>query len=294
MSRDTLVLRGLGGFGDGVYQRPILHAACERYETVYLETPWPELYRDLPVRFTRFTFDLRTQQKNVARYEAWETPPEDGREYKAARIQYNSHALRGGDTILQALERCVPFPVEPFRFDLPDLGPSPVQTTRPVAVLRPATVRSEWQVPARNPDARLPAEAAEILRRMGYYVVMLADLEEGREWLVGPEPRADAAFMHGELPPAQICALIQSAALVVAPVGFALPIAMAYRTPCIVLAGGCLKWNGPQAVMDPRIEAPVRWIMPDDPCYCENRDHDCSKAVSDFDERFRAAVVALN
>lgn len=290
MSRDTLVLRGLGGLGDGVYQRPIIHAALRHYETVYLETPWPELYRDLPVRCTRFTYELRTQQKNVARQASWETAPEDGTTFKAARIKYNSQSLRDGGSILSALEQCVPFKVHPVRFDLPDFGSSPVPTDRPVAVLRPATLRSEWLVPARNPDESLPAEAARLLRALGYFVVLIADLEDGREWLVGPKPEADAEFLRGELGVGELCALIANAALVVAPVGFAVPVAMAYRTPCVVLAGGVLKWNGPQAVMDERIEAPVRWIMPDAPCYCEQRAHECDKAVSGFAGKFTDAV----
>lgn len=290
MSRDTLVLRGLGGLGDGVYQRPILHAALQRYEAVYLETPWPEIYHDMPVRCTRWTFHLRTQLKNVARHASWHTPPEDGRVVKAGRLQYGASALRGGGSILEALEACVPFRAEPFRFDLPDFGPSPVKPDRPVAVLRPATVRSEWAAPARNPDPAYLAGAARLLREWGYFVVLIADLEPEREWLVGPLPEHDAAYLAGELPVEQVCALVSRAALVVAPVGFAVPMAMAYRTPCVVLAGGALAWNGPVPVVDARINAPVRYLMPDRPCYCESRDHDCDKRVSDFPAKFRAAV----
>lgn len=72
-------------------------------------------------------------------------------------------------------------------FDLPSFGESAVQPDKPVAVIRPATVRKEWANPARNPDPKYLAEAARELRKH-FYVVSLADLEKGEEWLVGEPP----------------------------------------------------------------------------------------------------------
>lgn len=55
-----------------------------------------------------------------------------------------------------------------------------MQVDKPVAVIRPATVRKEWANPARNPDPKYLADAARELRKH-FYVVSLADLEEGEE-----------------------------------------------------------------------------------------------------------------
>ena len=65
-----ILIRGLWGLGDNCYQRPFVRAATREYE-LHLETPWPELYADLDIKFVCGKRKLRTQQKNMARQ-----PPE--------------------------------------------------------------------------------------------------------------------------------------------------------------------------------------------------------------------------
>src|SRR5262245_9263081 len=49
-----LLVRGMWGLGDNCYARPFVRAAAEKYD-VWLETPWPELYEDIELRFVRGT-----------------------------------------------------------------------------------------------------------------------------------------------------------------------------------------------------------------------------------------------
>jgi hypothetical protein len=71
-----LLIRAPWGLGDAIYVRPVIRDACLQRE-IYLETPWPELYSDLPVHFVLGHKGLRLQWRNVQRQDAkiWETPP---------------------------------------------------------------------------------------------------------------------------------------------------------------------------------------------------------------------------
>src|SRR5215467_8128712 len=61
-----LLIQGQWGLGDNIYARPFVKKLCEHRE-VYLDTPWPEIYEDLPVKFILKPRRLRTQMKNVDR-----------------------------------------------------------------------------------------------------------------------------------------------------------------------------------------------------------------------------------
>ncbi len=41
-----MLIKGMMGLGDNIYSR----AFVKNYPGAYLETPWPELYRDLDVK----------------------------------------------------------------------------------------------------------------------------------------------------------------------------------------------------------------------------------------------------
>ena len=100
-----LVIRGMWGLGDNIYQRPFVRAACRR-AMVYLETPWPELYEDLPVRFLRADRRLRTQTRNVRRQPVsrWSVAPSRAREI---RVGYGAADLAAG-SIVRKMEKLLP------------------------------------------------------------------------------------------------------------------------------------------------------------------------------------------
>ena len=56
---------GMHGLGDNIYQRAHVRQAVANGSEIYLTTPWPQLYADLPgVRCVRPNSHLRTQAKN--------------------------------------------------------------------------------------------------------------------------------------------------------------------------------------------------------------------------------------
>jgi hypothetical protein len=291
----SVYLHGRCGLGDNIYWRPLVRQAAREYRIAFVETPWPELFRDLPVRCVppRKT-KLRTQLKNVASARARRlyarAAPLSRRK---VRLKYDWNELPASN-VFAVMESHLGLRAEPFAFDLPDFGQSPVKTDKPIAFLRPVTERTEWLNKARNPLPEYVAQATEILRAEGFHVVLVADLEDGKEWLVGPQPVADQAFLKGELSAVQMLALIQHSAIVVGPVGFIVPAALAAQVPLIAIGGGQGGHNAPERIVDPRMDASrATFILPDPYCSCVDMLHDCPKVIPDFAGRFTAALEAL-
>jgi hypothetical protein len=274
------------GLGDNIYSRPFVRAAAAQYE-VWLETPWPELYGDLDIKFVRGTRRLRTQQKNMARQPAgrWSLPPW----MQEVKVSY------GGDlrtaSIVHALERkwsSLNVGFDSALFDLPDMGPPPAMPRhRPVAVVRPVTVRTEWRNQARNPRPEyVAALAAELMTT--HTVVAVADLEAGQEWAVGELPPAHRYLVRGELNVRELLALVREADVVIGGVGWIVPAGLALGTKTFVVLGGHGGHNAPEKITDPRLDlSQIGFAMPEAFCRCTSMSHDCDKTIADPIGQFR-------
>jgi hypothetical protein len=289
MPAQHLLIRGQWGLGDNIFARPFIRAAAARY-ALFLETPWPELFEDLNVAFVRAERRLRTQMKNVQRQDAlrWATPPHRIREL---RVNYG-HADLACGSIIEALERRfatvgLQLPVQP-RWDLPPMPASKLEgCRRPVAVIRPVTIRTEWRNEARNPRPQYIAQLAGLLMPT-HEVVLVADLAEDQEWLDGPLPPHHRAFVHGELDVRDLLALIGQADLVVGGVGFILPAAVALKRRAFIVLGGHGIHNAPAKVTDPRMPlSRVGFAIPENFCQCSSMLHNCRKIIPDLEEQFR-------
>ncbi len=282
MAKPPLFIRSMFGLGDNVYERPFVRSAALKHE-VWINTCWPELFWDLGVHFVEPHTRLRTQARNAALHkDLWVQPPSA---CTTASFSYGSKELAKGN-ILQALGRSFSV-VEPFFMDLPPLPPSPV--VGEYVVVRPVSYRVEWMNPARNPKPEYVASAATLLRDNGYRVVSVADIVPNVEWIDPIE--ADIRFEHGELSVLQLLALYDSAKIVVSGVGHAIPICLASKTPCIVIAGGQGGHNAPEMVQDPRLPTGhMHWILPQPYCRCINMRHNCLKDIPKFTEKFRALI----
>jgi hypothetical protein len=276
-----VLIRGMWGLGDNVWQRPFVRAAAAKYD-VWLETPWPELYADLDIKFVRGGRRLRTQQKNMDRQPAgrWSKPPYWMREVKVA---YGGAGLEA-TSIIRALEqrwRALQVEFNPALFDLPDLGPSPVTALRPIAVVRPVTVRMEWRNEARNPRSEYVRALAAALMST-HTVIAVADLAEGREWAVGELPPAHRYLVRGELAVRELLALVRAADVVIGGVGWIVPAGLATRTKTFAVLGGHGGHNAPEKITDPRLDlSGIGFAMPEDFCRCTNMLHNCNKAIAD-------------
>lgn len=278
--KPPIYIDGMLGMGDTIYQRAFVK---QLPEGTYIKTAWPELYADLPVKPVRSGTTLRTQRKNEHRSVGSFFPPPSPRETK--RVFYGPAELARG-SIFDAMRD--QFGVAPAVMDLPSFGPAQFTHQKPIAVIRPATVRAEWRSDSRNPDPDYLLRASRILRK-NFCVISVADLQLGEEWLVGEEPEADLKLHAGELGIKELMRLVEHAAVVITPVGWALPAAIAYQTPVYVVAGGRGGHNAPEIVTAPEMDlSRVGWAIPDNYCRCEAWDHACDKHISNFDSKFEA------
>lgn len=264
-----MIIHGMLGLGDCIYSRAFIKALPK---PVYLSTPWPSLFSDIPgVHFIRPQTTLRTQAKNIARHADWVMPP--GRQ-PARHIRY------GAEGIIPGMTAC--FGVAPAAFDLP---PLPYVVGKYV-VVRPATVRSEWRADTRNPDPSYIAAAALEAHRRGYEIVSVADLQDGAEWAVGDLPYADRRYHKGELSVVDLLALVNSAAAVIGGIGWIVPAALCAKVPAWIVCGGQGGYNAPELICPSG--STITFAVPDNFCRCRLKQHSCDKRISDYDSKLTA------
>lgn len=276
----TLLVHGMLGLGDNIYQRAVIREVAAARDDVYLATAWPQLYADLPVKCVQVRTRLRTQAKNAARTDlSWHRQP------TAARLMRWHYVGRQG-SILHCLS--APMSVRPKVFDLPHFE---APSREPYIVVRPATVRSEWRAESRNPHPGYLDRAVQALRDR-FRIVSVADLQEGAEWPAEPLPYADERYHAGELSIEQLLGLVAGAAGVVGGVGWIVPAAVAYRVPLLLIFGGWGAHNGPARIFDAPMDVSLVHIaMPDRFCMCSTARHACDKRIEDFDAHADAFAV---
>jgi hypothetical protein len=276
--RKPILIRGMWGLGDNIFSRPFVRAAAEQYE-LHLETPWPELYADLDIKFIRGGRRLRTQQRNIARQpESLWSRPALMREIK---VSYFDLASRSIIRSLECRWAGLKVTFDPALFDLPDMGPSPVVSERPIAVIRPVTVRSEWRNEARNPRPEYIAALARELMAT-HTVVAVADIAPGQEWAVGGLPPAHRYLVSGELAVRELLALVRDADIVIGGVGWIVPAGLALKVKTFVVLGGHGGHNAPAKITDPRLDlSRIGFAIPEAFCRCTNMLHTCDKRIAD-------------
>lgn len=275
-----MIVRGMRGLGDNIYQRGFVRRLAT---PLWLDTPWPELYADLPgVQFLRPDTRLRTQRKNVNRTATAWTPLPRGQ--RVLEIGYGHSDMQRGSVVDAMARKCrVQDPV----FDLPKFDPPDLGLVSRYAVIRPVTSRAEWLNTARSPAPEYVARAAAELMRRGYTVVSVADLQAGAEWIEGEEPPADLRLHGGELAVEHLLGLVRGASVVVGGVGWALPASIAAGVPIFTVLGGNLGHNAPDRLVCPRRMdlSRVGWAWPNSPCRCAKKEHNCEKDIDGFDHQ---------
>lgn len=284
---DNIIIHTMRGLGDSINQRAFVKALdCK----VFLDTPWPEIYEDLPnVTFVRCNTSLRTQSKNIERQSTNRFVDEPPENCVHLNIMYGTRDLQNGGSMYKKM--AYQFGVKPTVFDLPDfkkhcpiIGGIVKDITKEIklAVIRPATIRKEWSAIARNPDPKYLYEAAEILLENNYCVVSICDLEPDLEWIIGKEPPASLRYHKGELNIKELIGLVQSADVLVGGHGWLTHAAVSGKKPMLVIAGGYGGDNSPEQVADSFFTdtSMLTWLLPDNYCKCSDMKHECNKEIS--------------
>lgn len=266
-------IHSMKGLGDNIYQRAYVKALRDKGD-IYIDTPWPELYSDLDINFIKPTTTLRTQQKNYSKFpdDFWspEAPADQVIRFgysSSVPVQSSMAALSGVDGVM----------------DLPEKKPF-FESGRPIALVRPVTIRKEWRNEARNPLPEYILAASDALSDT-HCVISIADIQDGEEWLESPV-KAEYRYESGELSVDQIISIVQSADVLVGGVGWIVPAAMAADKRALIVAGGNGMLNCPEKLSPG--ENKLTWAMPDHFCRCENFRHNCNKEISNFDQILKA------
>lgn len=284
-----MLINGMDGLGDNIYQRPFVKMAM-KHINLWLRTPWPELYADLGLKCRPSPVKLRTQNKNQILQREWSLPPRHFNQIEQIRYKRNEIETIG---MVRSLERRWPHADGTYVMDLPNFGHSPVAEEKPIAIVRPATLRREWLAPARNPRPEYIQQAINILKDFGYYTVSIADCDGAREdgageWFDGAEPSGmDRKWHQGELRFTSLMALVQHAAVIVGGVGWIVPAAIAAKKPLYIIFGGRGGHNAPQVIFDKRMDlTKVGFSLPNNFCRCTEAHHGCDKTISAFADQF--------
>lgn len=283
----SILLRGHHGLGDNLHQRAIVRQLIAAGNDVWIETPWPSVYHDLPVHCIRKESPLRTQAKNLEREaNRFSTTPVPGDAW-VIQLRYDVHSVRAAGSVLGGIS-CPGFDASAADFRLPVLEgwqKTAIDTlrkhgfvpARPIMFFRPLVARTEFMSSVqRNPDEFAYRKLFESIRDR-YFVVSIADLEPGKEWLIGDELDADVKFHRGELTFETLAGLAYISDLVLCAPGFATVLARAVETPCATVFGGYERGYS--------FSAGARWssylaIEPIEPCDCFDRGHHCRKDIN--------------
>ena len=283
MFRRHIIVEGMHGLGDNLHQRSVVRELM-RFGRVWLETPWPCLYHDMPdLRLISKGTKLRTQAKNAKREASryYSGPMPTGAE--RLRVHYPPELVRKHGSVLAAMSVQCRVQMVDFRLPVPEdwLARADdlirgLRPDRPLMVFRPLVERTEWGgCRNRNPDpAAYRALYKEIRDR--YFVLSIADLAPGKEWMIGGPVEADAEFHAGELDIELLAALVARAGLVFTSPGFALVLAQAVGTPVVGVFGG---YENSGSFSAGAQLTPTLGIDPVRPCNCFSHTHQCDKRV---------------
>jgi hypothetical protein len=282
MSTRGVVVHGMWGIGDNIYQRPLIRQLA-RERPIFLDTPWPELYEDIPdVSFILRQRALRTQMKNVARQPAsrW-TPTPTG-----LPMLTNGYNFGPFDTIPSAMAKALRSQIPP-RLDLPPIKTPWPKTDKPIAVVRPVTLRKEWFAESRNPLPEYIYDLAWWLMDT-HHVIVVADIDNTNERLVGTLPPGHQTFVHGELDIDRLLGLLAAADVLVGGVGFLVPAAVATQARSLIVLGGYGGHNSPDRILYHGWQHRIAFIKPDRFCGCTLHRHNCDKTISNLGAAFEA------
>lgn len=280
-NKPPIVVEGMHGLGDNLHQRGVVRELMNEY-TVWLESPWPCLYHDLDISIVNKGSRLRTQAKNAAR-EAGKFDMDSPAKAKHLRVSYPPAMIRQHGSVYAAMSAQCNVPMGDFRLPIPQEWTDRASALmkgwgadKPIMIYRPLVERSEWGgCHTRNPETQAYAALFESVRDR-FFVVSVADLEPGKEWIVGRAVNANVEYHAGELDIEVLAALVKQSALVFTSPGFAVILAQSVGTPVVGIFGG---YEDSSSFTAGEKFAPSLWIDPIEPCQCFSHNHACKKAI---------------
>lgn len=280
MTKRNLYIKGMHGLGDNLHQRALIKELYERFN-IYLETSWPQIYHDFPnIKFIAKGTKLRTQLKNQSIHrDKFLRHNLLGRNIRYLSISYSPQMIRNLGSVLKAMNHITGTQNEDFSLPVLDEWYDKVRSInthgKPILIYRPLVERKEWTGGAnRNPDFNAYYELFKFLNPEKYFVISIADIEPGQEWITSKPIKADLEFHKGEMNFESLAALFKISNLVYCAPGFSAVLSKAVGTPVITVFGGY-----ENSASFTSGNTPYLGIDTIAPCQCFSHTHPCVKII---------------
>lgn len=283
--KPALVVTGMLGLGDNLHQRAVLRTLMTTHD-VWLQSYYAAVFHDLVgegLKLLPMPRPLARIRESLPMTAAEPAPGASRRKIsydRSATLKHNSVvAAQFASVGLKApaeADFSLPVP-EAWRARARDLIAGWDTGGRPLMVYRPVVQNNFWRCPARSPDP-VAYDALYRAIRDRFFVVSVANLRAGEEWVLGPRADVDVELHAGEADFETLAGLFAEARLVFGNAGFTPILAQAVGTPNIVVYGGNEGW--PETNRAGAHLAPTLPIEADRPCRCHMRFHDCDKTIT--------------
>lgn len=280
-------LTGMLGVGDNIHLRAVIRELKKTHD-VKLESFQFSMYHDLidehleliPFQNHRNRARIRETMSTIPTPKQWRA--------ERRRITYDKRGIETHGSILAAQFACcgLKMPAKPdFSLPIPKAwGDQLIKlmanwplTDKPIMVYRPIILNNVWNRSNRSPDPIAYEQLYKSIRDQ-FFVVSIANLKPGQEWIVGREQDVDIKLNHGELDFETMAALFSKADLIFGNAGFTPVLAQATGTPNITVYGGNESSRTTNRVG--MHLAPSLFIEPDRPCDCHSAGHACDRRIS--------------
>lgn len=279
---DKLVVESFYGFGDNLFIRPLL-IESSKFSEVFVQTPYPELFLNTPVKPLRpgaFLYDFANRSMEEAK--GYHERPTGA---KFIRPSYSVEDLKDYRTLSKSFAKSLPGKKYDTRLTVTpeqrELGVQLVQTNKPILLVKIPSYRHDWECESRAPHTKYIIECMKMARLEGFYIVSLQDYTLG-DRLAEPELEGEWTvlcdkFLHGKLSVDQLIGLFSISDSVLTYPNFLLPLAIYLDKPVFCVYGGSVH---PECIIDPRIQpAHYSFVAPDPFCNCVESHHDCRKDI---------------
>ena len=294
---ETLVIQGMKGIGDQLFQVPYIKDLARRFQVVYWDSDVADLLWDLPPNVRFFHTNTRLRMQREMGFENLRNGVYcDPREIPRNALRHHFRYLRAGDggilnnTVWDSLNyhlEAFGYPkVEDLQFHIKTRQSWENAVSQllhewgikgPYAVVRSLTTRAEWHCPARNCKFEYMQHAVNKLS-MEMPVIEIGSQDGIRETFdVGPYDNTHMAFTEGQLTLPIIAALCKKSAVTVTPSGFLQVLNLMFKAPTVVIYGG---YTHPGTYHSDQLDYSQYFqVAPRNPCGCVSNHHNCNKEI---------------
>jgi ADP-heptose:LPS heptosyltransferase len=296
--KKSVYISGYYGYGDCIYQFPFVKELSKHYQTIYLKTPFPQLFDSIPnVKFIKPRLNrLATSNRHINKYSnKYET------ELPIIEDTLQFHYQRGQKLNIgmsECFNNIAPTLTErPIDWTLPIKKEwmqeahkvlAKIHTKKKICLIKRPSIREEWKNSARVGKVEYFQYLIDKYKK-DYYFISVAN--DNIEKFMGELKGIDKRFEKGELTMETILGLASLSDLIIAYHSFLVAVGIATQTKTFCIFGG---YVAPHLWVDyERMNLnDVRYVAPNEFCNCFNPIHNCNKEIplEKIDQEFEALI----